>query len=137
MTLSNKLRELRDQQNWSQDTVADMLNMHRSTVSRYETGKAIPTYQTVIQFAEIYKVDKEYLVEELDQLLPNVEAPGYVLKEKLEDPDIGMVLRLLEQEPELKKALVELYLIPPKRRKFFTDAIAALIKLNKKYKDKM
>ncbi|MEH7545917.1 MULTISPECIES: helix-turn-helix domain-containing protein [Bacillaceae] len=75
MALSEKLRELRDKQNWSQETLADMMKMHRSTISRYETGKAIPNYQTVIQFAEIYKVEKEYLVDELNQLLPNVEAP--------------------------------------------------------------
>ncbi|MFJ7726093.1 helix-turn-helix domain-containing protein [Neobacillus sp. NPDC097160] len=31
-----------------------MMNMHRSTVSRYENGKAIPNYQTVIRLAEVF-----------------------------------------------------------------------------------
>lgn len=137
MSLSKKLKELRDRQNWSQETLANMMNMHRSTVSRYENGKAIPNYQTVIRFAEVYNVDKEYLVEELDQLLPNVEAPGFVLKENPEDPDIGMILKLLEQEPELKKALVDLSLIGPKRRHFFADGIVNFIKLDKRHKDKL
>ncbi|MEY2194106.1 helix-turn-helix domain-containing protein [Neobacillus sp. BF23-41] len=70
MSLSEKLRKLRDNRNWSQQTLADMMRMDRSTVSRYETGRSIPNYQTVVRFAEIYQVDKEYLVEELDQLLP-------------------------------------------------------------------
>ena len=48
MSLSEKLRQLRDKQNWSQETLADMMNIHRSTVSRYETGASVPTYQTVI-----------------------------------------------------------------------------------------
>ncbi|MEH7417287.1 helix-turn-helix domain-containing protein [Neobacillus drentensis] len=137
MALSEKLRELRDKQNWSQETLADMMKMHRSTISRYETGKAIPNYQTVIRFAEIYRVDKEYLVDELNQLLPNVEAPGFVLKEKLEDPDVGMILQLLQDEPDLKKAMVELHLMHPKRKSFFSDAITTFIKVNKKHKDKM
>lgn len=137
MALSDKLRELRDKQNWSQETLADMMNMHRSTISRYETGKSIPNYQTVIRFAEIYKVDKEYLVDELNQLLPNVEAPGFILKEKLEDPDVGMILQLLHDEPDLKKALVELHLMAPKRKSFYSDTITTFIKMNKKHRDKM
>ncbi|PFO08027.1 hypothetical protein COJ85_04985 [Bacillus sp. AFS076308] len=137
MALSEKLRELRDKQNWSHETLADMMKMHRSTISRYETGKAIPNYQTVIRFAEIYKVEKEYLVDELNQLLPNVEAPGFVLKEKLEDPDVGMILQLLQDEPDLKKALLELHLMHPKRKGFYSDAITTFIKVNKKHKDKM
>ncbi|MBO0960999.1 helix-turn-helix transcriptional regulator [Neobacillus sp. MM2021_6] len=137
MSLSKKLRELRDKQNWSQETLANMMNMHRSTVSRYETGKAIPNYQTVIRFAEVYNVEKDYLVEELDQLLPNVEAPGFVLKENPEDPDIGLILKLVELEPELKKALVDLSLIGPKRRSFYADCIVNFIKLDKRHKDKM
>ena len=103
MSLSEKLRELRDKQNWSQETLAKMMKMHRSTISRYETGRAVPNYQTVIRFAEIYKVDKEYLVDELDKLLPNVEPPGFVLKEKLEHPDISMILQLFQNKPDLKK----------------------------------
>ncbi|MED4224903.1 helix-turn-helix domain-containing protein [Neobacillus cucumis] len=37
MTLSDKLRELLDKQNGSQETLADMMKkMHRSAISRYE-----------------------------------------------------------------------------------------------------
>ncbi|MBV7505252.1 helix-turn-helix domain-containing protein [Bacillus sp. sid0103] len=73
MSLSEKLRKLRDNRNWSQQTLADMMRMDRSTVSRYETGRSIPNYQTVIRFAEIYRVDKEYLLKELDHLQPKTE----------------------------------------------------------------
>lgn len=62
-------------------------------------------------------------MEGLDQLLPNVEAPGFVLKENPEDPDIGLILKLLEQEPELKRALVDLTLFGPRRRSFYADGI--------------
>ena len=135
MSLSEKLRQLRDKQNWSQETLADMMNIHRSTVSRYETGASVPTYQTVIRFAEIFKVEKDYLVDELDKMLPNVETPGYVL-EKLEDADIEFILQLLKNEPELKTALVELHLMPPKRKAFYVDAITNFIKVNKRHKHK-
>lgn len=135
MSLSDKLRKLRDNRNWSQQTLADMMNMDRSTVSRYETGKSIPTYQTVIRFADLYQVDKEYLVEELDQLLPKAEEPGYMTKESLEDHDLGIILQLLQQEPDLKKNLLDIYLMPPKRRAFFIDLLTYQIKASKKHKN--
>lgn len=77
--------------------------MDRSTISRYETGKNIPNYQTVLKFAEVYQVEKEYLVEELDQLLFKTEESGYLLKERLEDQELNTILQLLQQEPNLQK----------------------------------
>lgn len=135
MSLSKKLRKLRDSRNWSQQTLADMMNMDRSTVSRYETGRSIPNYQTVVRFADLYQVDKEYLVGELDQLLPKVEEPGYMTKESPPDHDLGIILQLLQQEPELKKNLLDIHLMPAKRRAFFIDLLTYQIKASKKHKN--
>lgn len=76
MSLSEKLRMLRDDRNWSQQYLADRMNVDCSTISRYETGKSIPTYQTVVRFAEVYQIEKELLVNELDQMLPIAEKSG-------------------------------------------------------------
>lgn len=114
-----------------------MMEMHRSTVGRYETDRAVPNYQTVIRFAEIYKIDKEYLVDGLDKLLPNVEAPGFVLKEKLEGPDISIILQLLQNNPDLKKHLSNSNYSHQNAKPFFTDGIVNFIKLEKNHKDKM
>lgn len=132
MSLSEKLRKLRDSRNWSQQTLADMMNMDRSTVSRYETGKSLPSYQTLVRFAEIYQVDKEVLVGELTDQQPKNDEPGFILKESLEDHDLTLILQLLKHEPALKKALLELQLLPPKRRAFYIDLITYQLKAHKK-----
>lgn len=137
MSLSEKLRKLRDNRNWSQQTLADMMRMDRSTVSRYETGRSIPNYQTVIRFAEIYQVDKEYLVEELDHLLPKTEVSGFVAKETSEDHDLLIINQFLQNEPDFKLALLELHLMPPKRRALFIDSFISQIKVSKRHKDKL
>lgn len=125
MSLSEKLKKLRDNRNWSQQTLADMMRMDRSTVSRYETGRSVPNYQTVIRFAEVYQVDKEYLVEELDHLLPKTEASGFVAKETSEDHDLLII------------ALLKLHLMPPKRKAFFIESFISQIKVSKRHKDKL
>lgn len=137
MSLSEKLRKLRDNRNWSQQTLADMMRMDRSTVSRYETGKSIPNYQTVIRFAELYQVDKEYLVEELDHLLPKTEVSGFIARETGEDQDLMIINQFLQKEPDLKMALLELHLMPPKRRAFYVDSFISQIKVSKRHKDKL
>ncbi|XJZ27106.1 helix-turn-helix domain-containing protein [Bacillota bacterium Lsc_1132] len=134
MALSEKLKELRDRKNWSQQHVADLIKVDRSTISRYETGKSLPSYQTVIQFAEIYQVDKEYLVAELDQLLPDSEKPGYILKETANDKELELILQLIEQDPDLKRILLELHFMGQKRRRFFLEVLKASIKIQHKYK---
>lgn len=137
MSLSEKLKKLRDNRNWSQQTLADMMRMDRSTVSRYETGRSVPNYQTVIRFAEVYQVDKEYLVEELDHLLPKTEASGFVAKETSEDHDLLIINQFLQKEPDFKLALLELHLMPPKRKAFFIDSFISQIKVSKRHKDKL
>jgi transcriptional regulator with XRE-family HTH domain len=137
MSIAEKLRMLRDKQNWSQETLAKLMKMHHSTISRYERGKSTPDYQTLLQFAEVFKIDKDYLLKELYQQEPRTEDSVFITKESLEDPDLELIHQLLQSEPNLKKALVELHLMPPKRKAFFADAIAAFIKTNNRHKDKM
>jgi transcriptional regulator with XRE-family HTH domain len=136
MSLSEKLRKLRDNRNWSQETLAKMMKMDRSAVSRYETGKSIPNYQTVVRFAEIYQVDKELLVEELDQLLPKTEGAGFIAKETSDDHDLMIVNQFLQNEPDFKLALLDLHLMSPKRKAFYIDSFISQIKLSRKHKDK-
>lgn len=134
MALSDKLRELRDGRNWSQQHVANLMKVDRSTISRYETGKSLPSYQTILQFAEIYQIDKDFLIAELNNLLPSSEKTGYLLKENTNDKELELILQLIKEEPDLKKILLELHFMNPKRRAYFLEVLNAAIKLQHKYK---
>lgn len=137
MSIAEKLRMLRDQQNWSQETLSKLINLDRSTISRYETGKTIPNDETLLKFAEIYQVSKEFFQKEGENQQPSDESSGFIMKESPADPDLAMIHQLLDKHPELKKALVELHLMAPKRKAFYSHAIAAFIHINKSHKDKM
>jgi transcriptional regulator with XRE-family HTH domain len=134
MSLPEKLKQLRDSRNWSQQYLADLMNLDRSTISRYETGKSIPPYETVLQFSEVYQVEKNFLVVELDNLLSKKEKSAYILKENPEDKDLNLILQLIQQEPDLKDILMDIKVLSSNRRAYFLDKMKMELKALKKYK---
>ncbi|WP_084797807.1 helix-turn-helix domain-containing protein [Neobacillus mesonae] len=137
MSIAKKLRMLRDKQNWSQETLSKIINMDRSTISRYETGRIIPNDETLQKFAEVYKVDKDFFKTNRGFEEPAPNPSGFMMKEGPVDPDLVMIHQLLEDQADLKKALIELHLMAPKRKAFFSHAIVNFIKLNNIHKEKM
>ncbi|MFD2446733.1 helix-turn-helix domain-containing protein [Bacillus sp. CGMCC 1.16607] len=133
MSLSEKLQQLRRKHGWSQEYVSKVLKMDRSMISRYETGKNVPTYQTVLQFSDMYKVDKEYLVSELDQMIQTGQAP-YILKESEtgSDPEIEIICQLAKNEKLVKDVFLELHLLDEKTRTAVLRATQAFMKEIKK-----
>ena len=59
-----RLRDLREDHDWKQVTIAKMLNMSQTGYSKYETGENdIPT-AILIQLARIYNTSIDYLLGE-------------------------------------------------------------------------
>ncbi len=56
------IRDLREDHDWSQKTLAKMLNMSQTGYSKYETGENdIPT-RILIRLADIYGTSVDYLL---------------------------------------------------------------------------
>ena len=59
---TKRLRDLREDNDKTQQQIADMLNMHRSVYLRYESGeREIPVW-AVIKLAGYYRVSTDYLL---------------------------------------------------------------------------
>ena len=57
-----RIRDLREDRDWNQVTVAKMLNMSQTGYSKYETGENdIPTH-VLIDLANIYGTSIDYLL---------------------------------------------------------------------------
>ncbi len=57
-----RIRDLREDHDWNQKTVAKMLNMSQTGYSKYETGENdIPT-KVLIRLADIYGTSIDYLL---------------------------------------------------------------------------
>lgn len=49
----SRIKELRENRNYLQKDIADMLNVNRSTVAKWETGKALPRTDKLLDLAKI------------------------------------------------------------------------------------
>ncbi len=57
-----RLQELRMNRKLTQLELANILNVSRNTVSRYEIGNREPDYDTLNQLAELFEVSIDYLL---------------------------------------------------------------------------
>lgn len=64
MNLSEKLYECRKNKGWSQEELADKLDVSRQTISKWESGKAVPELDKLIKLSELYNVKVDDLVKE-------------------------------------------------------------------------
>jgi len=67
-----RLKELRKVNKKSQDEIAKLLNIERSSYSRYESGQRNLTADAIITLADFYKVSTDYLLGRTDD--PNIEV---------------------------------------------------------------
>ena len=61
-----RLKELRKAKGVSQLKLAMDLNMNQNAISRYENGVRQADYETLIKFADYFKVSIDYLLEITD-----------------------------------------------------------------------
>lgn len=87
MILADKIMKLRKQLGWSQEDLAEKVNVSRQSVSKWESAASIPDLNKIILLAEIFGVSTDYLVkdeiEEIDSIGEDKE-PG-IMKVSLED----------------------------------------------------
>ncbi|WP_312071173.1 helix-turn-helix transcriptional regulator [Anaerotignum propionicum] len=62
MKINEILREERKKRNMTQKQVAEYLHMAQASYALYETGKNIPTTESIIKLADLYKVSTDYLL---------------------------------------------------------------------------
>lgn len=60
--LGAKLKELREEQGFSQRQVSMRVGVSSSMISAYESGSRQPSYEVLIKLTRLYKVSADYLL---------------------------------------------------------------------------
>lgn len=70
MTLGENITRLRTKKNWSQSNLADMLEVSRQSVSKWETDTSIPELDKLLKLSELFGVTLDELVcgEEISKI---------------------------------------------------------------------
>lgn len=58
----NRLKELRMEREWTQGQLAKKMGVTRTAVVKWETGKAYPTTEKLIELARIFECPIDYLL---------------------------------------------------------------------------
>ena len=75
MTLGEKLTKLRKKQNYTQEQLAEILEVSRQSVSKWEFDLAYPETSKLKQLSKLYKCSIDYLLDdENEEPLQNKEV---------------------------------------------------------------
>ena len=78
MILADKIIELRKKNGWSQEDLAEMMNVSRQSISKWESAQSTPDMARIVRLSEIFGVSTDYLLKD------EIEAA-----EPLDIPDTG------------------------------------------------
>ena len=64
MTFSDKLIALRRKAGWSQEELAERLNVSRQSVSKWEGAQSMPDIDKIVQMSSLFGVTTDYLLKD-------------------------------------------------------------------------
>ncbi len=75
MTLGDKIYNLRQEKGLSQNELADLLDVSRQSVSKWEIGASVPDIDKLIKLSEIFSVSIDSLVKDSEEI--SSSSPEY------------------------------------------------------------
>lgn len=85
MILADKISYLRKKSQWSQEELADKVNVSRQSISKWESAVSVPELDKIIRLSEIFGVSTDYLLKD-DKDMEQIEYA-----EDFNDSDIRRV----------------------------------------------
>lgn len=95
MNIADRLKELRKKAGYSQEQLAEMLDISRQAVSKWESGQGNPDIENVIKLTEIYGVSADHILLGYEKK-DNSDAPQPKEKIKKErNPETEKTVRII------------------------------------------
>lgn len=75
MTLGEKIFNLRTDQGWSQEQLAEKINVSRQAISKWESNQSLPDIDKIVSLAQLFNVSTDYLLKnqtnKINKVVPN------------------------------------------------------------------
>ncbi len=99
---NNKLYELRKQKGFSQEELANRLNVSRQTISKWEVGESTPDMENLVAISELFEISLDELV--LNKVPEETNTSAQVVKSEFYS-DIKENVLTDENRKKAKKGL--------------------------------
>ncbi len=77
MTFGEKLQALRKARGWSQEELAQRINVSRQALSKWESGASVPDTENVVALSRLFGVPTDYLLlDEIKDPAPGQASPA-------------------------------------------------------------
>ncbi|WP_231566593.1 helix-turn-helix domain-containing protein [Pontibacillus marinus] len=118
--ISENITYFRQKYDWSQTQLAEKLNISRSTVSKYESGRQIPDLNTLKRISEVFDTTLDQLVGlplPKDALLREFEQV-YQAEEQanISQHDMVRIINYLYMNEEFTEELLRLLQLPKRKQ---------------------
>lgn len=80
MQIDKRIFELRKERGWSQDQLAEKVNVSRQSISKWESAQALPEIEKVVELSRIFQVTTDYLL--LDEADSKDVQPSWTNEER-------------------------------------------------------
>lgn len=77
MILAEKITELRKRNGWSQEELAEKLDVSRQSISKWESAQSTPDMNRILKMSDIFGVSTDYLLKDTMDLLPGEPVQDY------------------------------------------------------------
>ncbi len=76
MTLGDKLTRLRKENNYTQEQLAEIMEVSRQSISKWESDIAYPETEKIIRLAKLFNCSTDYLLKDDCEIQTNTEQSG-------------------------------------------------------------
>ena len=110
MNIGEKIMKLRKQQGWSQEELANRLDVTRQSVSKWESGASVPELEKIVRLSELFGISTDCLLKEngepatVQEVVP-VEVPASEEQPRWLGAEEAMQFLELEKQAAPKIAL--------------------------------
>lgn len=80
MILADKIIMLRKKNGWSQEELAEKVNVSRQSISKWESAQSVPDLSKILLLGDIFGVSTDYLLKddmEEEEFVANADTTGY------------------------------------------------------------
>ena len=92
MTIGRKLKQARLKKELTQENVANILNVSRTTISNWEVGRSYPDLESIVKLSDLYNISLDGLLREDEDMVKKLSNDSKVLSKLIKISRIVCVL---------------------------------------------